>query len=105
MQVRKLVTRWDPSSRAGAVAIKTTNRYDPQAVHEAVMDWADYQNLTGELDNVETSPVTGNYDWRGYLLEESKIAQEREERRTAKAAKKRAAERAPPGPAPHVFYA
>jgi len=93
------VTRWDPSSRAGAVAFRAKSKYDVQDVHEAVNDWASYQNLGGDADNVEASPVAGNYDWRGYLLEEAKLAEKRATKRGAKA------ERAPPEPAPTVFYA
>jgi hypothetical protein len=85
------------------VAVKASSRYDLKSIHEAVTDWADYQNLTGELDNVETSSIVGQYDWKAYLKEESEIAQGREERRRAKSEKK--ATRPAPGPAPHVFYA
>lgn len=93
------VTRWDPSSRAGAVAFRPKNKYDVQDVHDAVNEWASYQNLAGDADFVETSPVTGNYDWKGYLLEESKLAQKRSEKRGPKT------ERAPTPPAPHGYYA
>lgn len=94
--------RWDPSSRAGAVAIRAKSRYDVQEIHEAIADWASYQNLGGDLDHIETSPVAGNYDWKGYLLEESKLAQER----TAKRASAKPARPAPtPDAAPSTYYA
>lgn len=71
-------------------------------VSELVMDWAEYQNLNGECDNVETSPISGTYDWRSYLHEEAAYARRRE------AKKKPAVEKQPavaPPPAPSVFYA
>jgi hypothetical protein len=95
------VTRWDPSSRAGAVAFRSKNRYDVQDVHEAIADWASYQNLAGDLDHIETSPVAGNYDWKGYLLEESTLAQKRSEKR-AGAKPARAVQ---PESAPSTYYA
>jgi len=93
------VTRWDPSSRAGAVAFRAKSRYDVQDLHEAVNDWASYQNLAGDADNVEPSAVAGNYDWKAYLLEESQLAQKRSGKRAPKP------ERPQPEPAPSVFYA
>lgn len=94
------VTRWDPSSRAGAVAFRSKSKYDVKDVHEAVNDWASYQNLAGDADNAEQSPVAGPYDWKAYLLEESKLAQKRSEKSRAPKP-----ERPQPGPAPSVFYA
>lgn len=99
------IVRWDPRNRAGAVAVRKQSAHDikaVQAVSENVRTWAEYQNLAGEHDNVETSPVTGNYDWRSYLQEETQLAQRREER--AKPAPKKA-DRAAPAPAPSGFYA
>lgn len=91
------VMRWNPESRAGAVAVRQKGKTDVQAVKAvsaAVMDWARYQNLDGEADNVETSSVQGTYDWRSYLHEETGFARRRE-------ARARKNERpAPPAPAP-----
>jgi hypothetical protein len=93
------ITRWDPSSRAGAVAFQSKSRYDVRDVHQAVADWASYQNLGGDLDSVEPSSVAGPYDWKAYLLEESTLAQKRSGKRAPKA------ERPARGPAPSAFYA
>lgn len=68
-----------------------------EAVSNAVAGWARYQNLTGELDNVETSSVKGNYDWRSYLHEEAELASKREAPRARKVEK-------PSPPAPTVGY-
>lgn len=98
-------TRWDPRSRAGAIAVKNGRKLDTQSmmdVSELVSDWAEYQNLNGECDNVETSPISGTYDWRAYVREEAAYARRRE------AKKKPAMEKQPvaaPAPAPSVFYA
>lgn len=97
-------TRWDPKTRAGAIAIRANGRYDLKAVEsisEHVMDWARYQEIVGEHDSVETSPVRGSYDWRGYLQEETQAARRRDEQTKPREKK---AERAAPPPAPSVFY-
>ena len=97
-------TRWDPKTRAGAIAIRAKGRHDLKAVEsisEHVMDWARYQDLVGEHDSVETSPVRGSYDWRAYLQEEIEAARRRDEQ--AKPREKKA-ERAAPAPPPSVFY-
>lgn len=99
------VMRWNPESRAGAVSVKSTGRMDLRAVKAlsaAVADWADYQNLGGELDNVETSSVRGSYDWRAYLHEETGFARRREAR--ARKQQERPPP-APPAPAPQNLYA
>lgn len=99
------VVRWDPKSRAGAVAVRQNVGLDIKAMQSAtraVGDWARYQNLAGEVDNVETSPVTGTYDWKSYIHEETHIARRRAEE--SKPAPKKAPALAPP-PAPSVFYA
>jgi hypothetical protein len=97
------ITRWNPDSRAGAVAITPRRRHDAKAIEavaDALKDWAEYQNLAGETDLVETSPIRGTYDWRAYLHEEARAANER-------AARERPAKKAAPpsAPAPSVFYA
>lgn len=94
------MTRWDPKTRAGAVGFRANGcAKSVEAVSKSVTDWARYQNLTGELDNVETSPVQGTYDWRAYLQEEAEAAKRREGRdKPAKKADK------PAAPAPAVFY-
>ena len=98
-----MVTRWDPESRAGAVLVRTKRVHDLEAVKavaDSVKDWARYQQLTGELDNVETSPITGTYDWKSYLHEEAQLAQKRAgERRPRKTPSD------PIASAPTVFYA
>ena len=92
------MTRWDPKTRAGAVGIRANGcAKSVEALSKTVTDWARYQNLTGELDNVETSTVQGNYDWRSYLQEETEAAARRE--KPAKKAEK------PIAPAPSIFYA
>lgn len=98
------ITRWNPESRAGAVAITPRRQHDAKAigqVADALQSWAEYQNLAGETDNVETSPIQGNYDWRAYLQEEAHAAKQRADRE--RPAKKAAAQ--PQAPAPSVFYA
>lgn len=102
-----MVTRWDPSSRAGAVGVKPRGRNDVeaiQAIAESAQEWAKYQNLTGEKDSVDPSPTTfkGQYTWRAYIAEEAEIARRRDDR--AKPAAKKV-EPAKPAPAPSVFYA
>ena len=69
---------------------------------ESVNDWATYQNLAGDADNVETSPITGHYDWRSYLREEAEIAHRREQKTRAR---DRKPERPSPPPAPTHLYA
>lgn len=98
------IVRWDPKARAGAISVRRSSAMDVkslQDVSENVQSWAEYQNLAGEHDNVETSPIRGTYDWRSYLQEEAQIARRREDAKPQ--AKK--AERPPPAPAPSVFYA
>lgn len=98
-------TRWDPKTRAGAIAIRAEKRCDVRAVEsisDHVQDWAKYQDLDGEHDSVETSPIRGSYDWRSYLQEETQMARRREQQ--AKPREKKV-DRAPPAPAPSVFYA
>ena len=97
-------TRWDPKTRAGAIAVRATSKLDVQAsesISEHVMQWAKYQNLVGEHDNVETSPIRGSYDWRSYIREEAQLAKRREETKP----RDKKVERAAPAPAPSVFYA
>ena len=97
------ITRWNPQVRAGAIAIRSRQGLDAKALHHAtqtVGEWARYQNLSGDLDTIEPSPIQGTYDWRSYLQEESQIAQRREERKPRE--KKTPEIRAP---APSVFYA
>lgn len=101
------ITRWDPRSRAGAVAVRQTKTQvdvrATRALTQAVADWATYQGLAGDMDAVETSPIQANYDWRSYLHEEAAIAQKREDRLRAREKK---SERAPPpAPAPTHYYA
>lgn len=73
---------------------------------DVVMDWANYVNLAGALDNVETSRVQGNYDWRSYLHEEAEVACQREAERIKANVKNKKPGRAPPTPpAPHSLYA
>lgn len=74
-----------------------------KAMADSVMDWARYQNLGGDLDNVESSPITGTYDWRSYLQEEAEIAQKRES--ASKPRRKSAPEPRTTAAAPSVFYA
>ena len=71
------------------------------ALSDHVAEWARYQDLVGESDSVETSPITGNYDWRSYIQEEAQFARRREEKEKPREKK---AERAQPAPAPTVFY-
>lgn len=93
-------TRWDPSSRAGAVAVRSTGLKNLRTLTDSVSAWASYQNLAGDMDTVETSAVQGIYDWRAYIREETQIARRREEKKPASKP-----ERAAPAPAPTVFYA
>lgn len=72
-----------------------------KALSESVRNWASYQNLAGEDDCVETSLITGTYDWRAYLREEATLAQRREERNRPREKK---VERAAPAPAPSHLY-
>ena len=94
-------TRWDPKSRAGAVAVREVGMKGVAALSDHVDDWARYQNLAGEHDSVETSPISGNYDWRSYIQEEAQLARRREEKEKPREKK---TERAQPAPAPTVFY-
>jgi hypothetical protein len=74
-----------------------------KALAENVREWASYQKLAGEVEKVETSPITGTYDWRAYIQEEAQLAKQRDERAAErKPAKKPAAQ---PTAAPSVFYA
>lgn len=98
------VTRWDPESRAGAVAVRVKKRRDyaaMRAMADTIQEWAEYTEMDGELDNVETSPITGTYDWRAYLREEADYARRRE---AASQAQGKKVARSPP-PAPPGFYA
>ena len=100
-------TRWNPESRAGAMAVKSKGKIDLDAVKtvsSAVMNWAQYQNLAGEHDTVETSTVRGNYDWRSYIQEETSIARRREARANRDKKPERPAP-VPPAPAPSNLYA
>lgn len=92
-------TRWDPKSRAGAVAVRKGGMKGVGAVCGHVANWARYQNLGGEHDNVETSPITGTYDWRAYIQEEAQYARRRGEKE-----KPRKAEPVEATPPPSVFY-
>ena len=81
----ELVTRWDPESRAGAVSIHGASKVRClEEVSTTVTDWARYLDLTGELDSVETSSISGRYDWRSYVQEETEIAMKRDRPRDAK---------------------
>lgn len=101
------VVRWDPRGRAGAVAVTPQRTFDMHAISDmadVVMDWAAYQNVGANVDNVEASRSQGTYDWRAYLQEEAEIAQEREaEREKSRSTKKPLAR--PPPPAPTHLYA
>ena len=71
-----------------------------KSMSAAVMDWAHYQNLAGEVDTIETSTCRGTYDWKAYLHEETAVARRRE-------AREKKAERpvpVPPAPAPASLY-
>lgn len=70
-----------------------------EALSDNVSEWARYQNLAGEFDTVETSSVSGTYDWRAYIQEETTLAHRREAKPRDKKAD-RADTPAPPG-----FYA
>jgi hypothetical protein len=98
-----VVVRWDPNSRAGAIAVHPARALDLEAMKslaDSVRDWASYQKLAGEPDNVETSSITGTYDWRAYLQEEAELAREREESVVRKPKKAPL----PPAPAPTHWY-
>ena len=95
-------TRWDQKTRAGAVAVRKPGMKGVAALSDHVAGWARYQNLEGESDSVETSPITGTYDWRAYIQEEAQLARRREEKE--KPRDKKAPERVEPAPAPTVFY-
>jgi len=84
------------------VAVRAKGMKAVGAISTHVSDWARYQNLAGEHDSVETSPITGNYDWRSYIQEEAQYARRREEKEKPRDKK---AERAEQPPAPSVFYA
>lgn len=76
--------RWDPRTRAGAIAVRAKSAHDTEAMKalaDNVREWASYQKLAGEIENVETSPITGTYDWKAYLHEEAQAAQARETER------------------------
>lgn len=99
--------RWDPETRAGAVSIKSKGRVDldaTKAVANAVNSWAEYQNLSGDVDIVETSAIQGTYDWRSYLHEETGFARRREARANRQKAAERPGAQAP-APAPQNLYA
>jgi hypothetical protein len=94
-------TRWDPKARAGAVAVRKSGVDGVGQLSQHVSGWARYQNLAGEHDSVETSPITGTYDWRSYIQEETQLARRREEKE--KPREKKVQADAPS--APSVFYA
>lgn len=97
-------TRWDPRSRAGAVAVRKKSQHDLHAVEafsESVGEWAQYQNLAGECDTVERCPVSGTYDWRSYIQEETQLARRREEQKP----REKKLDRVEPAPAPSGYYA
>lgn len=100
---------WDEKTRAGAVAIRPRRAHDMNALEQlarTLKDMAQAQTVGDEFDAVETSPVTGTYDWRAFLKEETQDAKRRQEARARRAAKDRKnAPAAPPSPAPSVFYA
>ena len=73
-----------------------------ETISDHVADWAKYQNLAGECDTVESSTISGNYDWRSYIQEEAQLARRREEQEKPRAKK---AERPATPAAPTVFYA
>lgn len=101
-------TRWDPRSRAGAVAVRRARPHDMMAVSnvaDVVMDWASYVNVAGTLDNVETSAIQGTYDWRSYLQEEAEVARQREAARARQRDRDKKPARAPTPPAPAQLYA
>lgn len=96
--------RWDPNARAGAMGVKRRTLHDVSAMRDvtsALNDWARYQNLVGETDQVEPSKVRGTYTWLSYLQEETEFAQRREADR-AKPGKKSDA-RAPPAVPTHLY--
>lgn len=93
----KMVTRWDPTLRAGAVGIRSTGLVErAAATAQTVADWADYQKLGGDIENVETSPITGQYDWRAYIQEETELARRRDDKPRPR--------KADVAPAPSVYY-
>lgn len=99
------VMRWDPRSRAGAVAVSKKGSIDVKAVEalsKNVAEWAKYQSLAGEGDNAEAAPVQGTYDWRAYIQEEVQAARRRDE---SERKPRKAASPATPTSAPSVFYA
>lgn len=101
-----MVTRWDPSTRAGAVAVKRKHRFDFVALQseaENLSEWAAYEDTAGEFESHEPSPETGTYDWRSYLREEAALAKHREDRRRAR--DKRGGAPVPPPPPPDGLYA
>lgn len=100
------MARWDPQSRAGAVAVARKEGHTAQAISDTadiITDYARYEKLEGSLDNVETSKVRGVYDWRAYLQEEAEAARGRQAERMRRSDKKPQAR--PPPPAPTTYYA
>lgn len=92
-----MVTRWDPTLRAGAVAIREKGIVEnAAATARTVADWADYQLLGAETETIETSPITGQYDWRAYLQEETELARRRDDKPRPR--------KADVVPAPSVYY-
>lgn len=73
-----------------------------ESISDHVADWAKYQNLAGEHDTVESSTISGNYDWRSYIQEEAQLARRREEQDKPRLKK---AERSSAPAAPTGFYA
>jgi hypothetical protein len=96
------IARWNPDSRAGAIAVRPRGAHDVKCVERisnVVQDWASYQNLSGETDSAETVTVSGPYDWRADLHEAAEQARRDVGQKPAKKT-----ERAAPA-APSVFYA
>lgn len=103
-----MVTRWDPRTRAGAVAVRSKSAIDAdamRAIAETIHDWARYQDLAGDVECAETSPIVGTYDWKAYLQEETQLAQARDQReQRRKAARRPAAPASPTTVAPEHWY-
>lgn len=102
------MARWDPHSRAGAVAVVRKQGHEAQAISDTadiIMDYARYEKLDGSLDNVETSKVRGTYDWRAYLQEEAEAARGRQAERARTREKEKKPQARPPAPAPSHLYA
>lgn len=108
MGVTRMVREWDERTRAGAVAIRQKRPHDMEALEalaRTLRDMAQAQTVGDEFDGVEPSPVTGTYDWKAFLHEETQGAKRRQESRAKSREKKQAPPAEPPAPAPSVFYA